>query len=105
MAQLLTSNTGHSDASCFLKMMADEAHCLLLGYVNRQTFSTCCQGNPSDMHKSPQALPPFCHSKCSVSTSINIGPHIFENRQQERVTLNARSDLGLLKNFLGPKMH
>jgi len=88
-----------------IKMTSDEAHCLLLGYVNRQNFSSWCQGNPSDMHKSPQVSTPFCHSKCSVSSSIIIGPHIFENIQQERVTLNARSDRGMLKNFLGPKMH
>jgi hypothetical protein len=88
-----------------IKMMSDEAHCLLLGYVNRQTFSSWCHGNPFDMHKSPQVFPPFYHSKCSVSSSIIIGPHIFQKRQQERVTLNAISDWGMLKNFLGPKMH
>lgn len=85
--------------------MTDEDHCLLLGYVNRQTFSSWCQEKLSEMYKSPQVSPPFCHSKCIVSSSIIIGPHTFENRQQERVKLNARSNPSMLKNFLGPKMH
>jgi hypothetical protein len=94
--------TRHKDYK--IKMMS-HAHCLLLGYVNRQTFSSWCQGNPSEMHKSPKVSPPICTESVVYHLPSSLDLIYLRTGQQERVTLNARSDGGMLMNFLGPKMH
>ncbi|GFU95472.1 uncharacterized protein TNCV_4788071 [Trichonephila clavipes] len=83
---------------CCFKVLVDEVHFWLNGYVNKQNCRIWSEANPQVYFETP-LHPETINVWCALWTGGIIGPYFFKNDEGHKITVNDDRYRAMITNF------